>query len=62
VDVILKAFSACAASHGCMVNNLTFGDKEFECYETIAGGAGAAGPACWEGCSGIHTLHQYLSK
>jgi 5-oxoprolinase (ATP-hydrolysing) len=52
VDVILKAFSACAASQGCM-NNLTFGDKDFGYYETIAGGAGA-GPT-WEGRSGIHT-------
>ncbi|KAL3922607.1 MAG: hypothetical protein SGILL_002117 [Bacillariaceae sp.] len=52
VDVVLKAFSACAASQGCM-NNLTFGDKEFGYYETIAGGAGA-GPT-WDGRSGIHT-------
>ena len=52
VDVVLRAFSACAASQGCM-NNLTFGDKEFGYYETIAGGAGA-GPN-WEGVSGVHT-------
>mmetsp|Transcript_16483 Transcript_16483/g.35896 ORF Transcript_16483/g.35896 Transcript_16483/m.35896 type:complete len:1053 (+) Transcript_16483:21-3179(+) len=52
VDVVLKAFSACAASQGCM-NNLTFGDDQFGYYETIAGGAGA-GPT-WEGRSGIHT-------
>jgi len=52
VDVVLKAFSACAASQGCM-NNLTFGDNKFGYYETIAGGAGA-GPT-WEGRSGIHT-------
>jgi 5-oxoprolinase (ATP-hydrolysing) len=52
VDVVLKAFQACAASQGCM-NNLTFGDKEFGYYETIAGGAGA-GPT-WDGQSGIHT-------
>ena len=52
VDVVLKAFSACAASQGCM-NNLTFGDNQFGYYETIAGGAGA-GPT-WEGRSGIHT-------
>jgi 5-oxoprolinase (ATP-hydrolysing) len=52
VDVVLKAFQACAASQGCM-NNLTFGDEEFGYYETIAGGAGA-GPT-WEGQSGIHT-------
>ena len=43
VDVVLKAFRACAASQGCM-NNLTFGDESFGYYETIAGGAGA-GPS-----------------
>jgi len=52
VDVILKAFKACAASQGCM-NNLTFGDENFGYYETIAGGAGA-GPD-WNGRSGVHT-------
>jgi len=52
VDVVLKAFSACAASQGCM-NNLTFGDDNFGYYETIAGGAGA-GPT-WVGKSGVHT-------
>mmetsp|Transcript_27108 Transcript_27108/g.59295 ORF Transcript_27108/g.59295 Transcript_27108/m.59295 type:complete len:1400 (+) Transcript_27108:291-4490(+) len=52
VDVVLRAFKACAASQGCM-NNLTFGDKKFGYYETIAGGAGA-GPT-WHGRSGVHT-------
>jgi 5-oxoprolinase (ATP-hydrolysing) len=52
VDVVLRAFSACAASQGCM-NNLTFGDEDFGYYETIAGGSGA-GPT-WKGRSGIHT-------
>lgn len=52
VDVVLRAFKACAASQGCM-NNLTFGDNQFGYYETIAGGAGA-GPT-WEGRSGVHT-------
>ena len=52
VDVVLLAFSACAASQGCM-NNLTFGDNDFGYYETIAGGAGA-GPT-WAGMSGVHT-------
>lgn len=52
-DVILRAFSACAASQGCM-NNLTFGSATLGgYYETIAGGAGA-GPS-WHGRSGIHT-------
>ena len=40
VDVILKAFSTCAASQGCM-NNTSFGDESFGYYETVAGGAGA---------------------
>ena len=52
VDVVLKAFHACAASQGCM-NNLTFGDDEFGYYETIAGGAGAGDG--WNGRSGVHT-------
>ncbi|KAJ2807030.1 hypothetical protein H4R20_001451 [Coemansia guatemalensis] len=61
-DVILAAFSAAAASQGCM-NNLTFGIPAIEedgvryegwgYYETIAGGHGA-GPT-WEGQSGVHT-------
>lgn len=40
VDVILKAFGACAASQGCM-NNVTFGTETLGYYETVAGGAGA---------------------
>ncbi|KAF4125410.1 5-oxoprolinase (ATP-hydrolysing), partial [Geosmithia morbida] len=63
VDLIFKAFQACAASQGTC-NNLTFGyggtDPEtgkvtqgFGYYETIAGGSGAG--ADWEGESGVHT-------
>ncbi|KAF5366568.1 hypothetical protein D9758_008983 [Tetrapyrgos nigripes] len=62
VDVVLKAFHACAASQGC-TNNLTFGaggkDKDGKAlpgwgyYETIAGGSGA-GPH-WHGTDGVHT-------
>lgn len=66
VDVVLKAFHACAASQGC-TNNLTFGagGKASDAsgrtvavagwgyYETIAGGSGA-GPG-WHGTSGVHT-------
>jgi len=61
-DVILRAFSACAASQGDC-NNLTFGFggntstsaavRGFGSYETIAGGSGA-GPH-WDGTSGVHT-------
>lgn len=58
VDVVFKAFRACAASQGCM-NNLTFGSggedggPAFGFYETICGGAGA-GPS-WHGRSGVHS-------
>ncbi|XP_006816250.1 5-oxoprolinase-like [Saccoglossus kowalevskii] len=52
VDVVLKAFSVCAASQGCM-NNVTFGDQNVGYYETVSGGSGA-GPT-WNGRSGVHT-------
>lgn len=52
VDVVLKAFRVCAASQGCM-NNITFGNDSWGCYETVSGGSGA-GPS-WNGCSGVHT-------
>lgn len=51
VDVILRAFNACAASNGCM-GNTTFGDDTFGYYETVGGGSGA-GPT-WHGRSGVH--------
>lgn len=58
VDVIFKAFSAVAASQGCM-NNLTFGiddsEDSFGYYETICGGSGG-GPT-WDGTSGVHTKY-----
>ncbi|KAH0617312.1 hypothetical protein JD844_015349 [Phrynosoma platyrhinos] len=52
VDVIFRAFEACAASQGCM-NNVTFGNEHVGYYETVAGGSGA-GPH-WHGRSGVHT-------
>uniref|UniRef100_A0A8C9AQS8 5-oxoprolinase, ATP-hydrolysing n=1 Tax=Prolemur simus TaxID=1328070 RepID=A0A8C9AQS8_PROSS len=52
VDVILKAFGACAASQGCM-NNVTLGNAHMGYYETVAGGTGA-GPG-WHGRSGVHS-------
>ncbi|KAH1001014.1 hypothetical protein HUJ04_013277 [Dendroctonus ponderosae] len=40
VDVVLGAFRVCSASQGCM-NNITFGNQFWGCYETVAGGSGA---------------------
>ncbi|KAM0755614.1 cytoplasmic protein [Meredithblackwellia eburnea MCA 4105] len=61
-DVVLLAFSACAASQGDC-NNLTFGTggvneeglfvEGWGYYETISGGAGAG--EGWVGESGVHT-------
>jgi len=63
VDVILRAFGACAASQGDM-NNLTFGADPsvvgkgcgWGYYETIAGGTGA-GPG-WHG----RTCHSHMTN
>ncbi|QKX53922.1 uncharacterized protein TRUGW13939_01002 [Talaromyces rugulosus] len=60
-DVVLGAFSACAASHGCC-NIISFGmggqDKDgnevpgFGVGETICGGSGAG--SSWHGTSAVH--------
>jgi len=52
VDVLLGALQLAAASQGTM-NNVTFGNRRFGYYETIAGGSGA-GPH-WHGTAGVHT-------
>ncbi len=51
-DALYGALNALAASQGTM-NNLSFGNSEYQYYETIAGGAGA-GPH-WHGASAVQT-------
>ena len=51
-DALLAALGACAASQGTM-NNFTFGDDNYQYYETICGGAGA-GPT-FDGATAVHT-------
>jgi 5-oxoprolinase (ATP-hydrolysing) len=51
VDVLLRAFGRAACSQGTM-NNVTFGNERFRCYETLGGGAGATRDA--DGCSAVH--------
>jgi 5-oxoprolinase (ATP-hydrolysing) len=51
-DALLAALGACAASQGTM-NNFTFGNKKYQYYETICGGAGA-GPN-FHGASAVQT-------
>ncbi|HEY9785370.1 MAG TPA: hydantoinase B/oxoprolinase family protein, partial [Candidatus Obscuribacterales bacterium] len=52
VDALYGALGVLAASQGTM-NNFTFGDSEYQYYETICGGAGA-GPA-FAGTDAVHT-------
>lgn len=52
VDVLLGAWGIAAASQGTC-NNLTFGNEQYQYYETICGGSGA-GPG-FNGTSAIHT-------
>jgi len=51
-DTLLAALGAAAASQGTM-NNLTFGNPEYQYYETICGGCGA-GPG-FDGASAVHS-------
>ncbi len=52
VDVLYGALGVLAASQGTM-NNLTFGNDDYQYYETICGGAGAG--ANFDGCDAVHT-------
>lgn len=52
VDGLLGAMGVMAASQGTM-NNITFGGKSYQYYETLGGGAGA-GPGFY-GASAVHT-------
>ena len=52
VDALYGALNIMAASQGTM-NNLTFGNDQYQHYETICGGAGACYYA--DGASAVHT-------
>jgi len=52
VDALFGALGTLAASQGTM-NNFTFGNADFQYYETICGGAGA-GPS-FSGTDAVHT-------
>jgi len=51
-DALFRALGALADSQGTM-NNFTFGDEQYQYYETIAGGAGA-GPG-FDGADAVQT-------
>jgi len=51
-DALYGALGVLAASQGTM-NNFTFGNDEYQYYETICGGAGAG--AGFDGCDAVHT-------
>ncbi|BAY24269.1 hydantoinase B/oxoprolinase [Calothrix sp. NIES-2100] len=52
VDALYGALGAIAASQGTM-NNFTFGDRQYQYYETICGGSGAG--AKFHGTDAVHT-------
>jgi N-methylhydantoinase B len=52
VDALYGALGAIAASQGTM-NNFTFGNQQYQYYETICGGAGAG--ANFDGTDAVHT-------
>ncbi|KKH92036.1 5-oxoprolinase [Methanosarcina sp. 1.H.T.1A.1] len=56
VDALFGALGTLAASQGTM-NNFTFGNSDFQYYETICGGAGA-GP----GFSGTDAVHTHMTN
>ncbi len=56
VDALFGALGTLAASQGTM-NNFTFGNSDFQYYETICGGSGA-GP----GFSGTDAVHTHMTN
>jgi 5-oxoprolinase (ATP-hydrolysing) len=52
VDTLLEALQLVGCSQGTM-NNLSFGNREFGYYETVAGGSGAGNG--FDGTGGVHT-------
>lgn len=52
VDALFGALGVAAASQGTM-NNLTWGNDQFQYYETLCGGSGATAKA--DGVSAVHT-------
>ncbi len=52
VDTLLGALGIVAASQGTM-NNITWGNDQYQYYETLCGGEGAS--EGHEGCSAVHT-------
>jgi N-methylhydantoinase B len=52
VDALYGALGVLAASQGTM-NNLTFGNQQYQYYETICGGSGAS--SSFDGTDAVHT-------
>jgi len=55
-DALFCALGVVAGSQGTM-NNVTFGDEQFQYYETIAGGAGAT-----ENCAGASGVQTHMTN
>ncbi|MDH3646909.1 MAG: hydantoinase B/oxoprolinase family protein [Gammaproteobacteria bacterium] len=56
VDALYGALGVMAASQGTM-NNLTFGNAQYQYYETICGGSGAG-----NGFNGVSAIHSHMTN
>ncbi len=56
VDTLIEALRLAGCSQGTM-NNLSFGDRQFGYYETVAGGSGAG-----QGFDGTAAIHSHMTN
>lgn len=60
VDALFAATGRMAAAQGTM-NNFTFGNKQYQYYETICGGSGAGLLADGSGFEGADAVHTHMT-
>nr|VFJ50855.1 MAG: 5-oxoprolinase (ATP-hydrolysing) [Candidatus Kentron sp. DK] len=60
-DTLFGALGIMAASQGTM-NNFTFGNRQYQYYETLCGGTGAGPGARGEGYHGTDAVHAHMTN
>ncbi len=60
-DALYAALGVMAASQGTM-NNFTFGNQQYQYYETICGGAGAGRISQEQGFAGADAVHTHMTN
>ncbi|GIX40499.1 MAG: 5-oxoprolinase [Leptospiraceae bacterium] len=61
VDLLCGLFEICASSQGTM-NNISFGNQNFQYYETICGGTGAGKTINNKYFSGCDAIHSHMTN